>query len=90
MATCFIIQPFDDGPFDKRYEDILAPAVSAAGLEPYRVDRDPRVSIPIDEIEAGIRSSDICLAEITTDNPNLVRARIRNRQPERRCSNLLQ
>lgn len=71
MATCFIIQPFDGGPFDKRYEDILVPAVSAAGLEPYRVDRDPSVSIPIDEIEAGIRSSDVCLAEITTDNPNV-------------------
>jgi nucleoside 2-deoxyribosyltransferase len=71
MGTCFIIQPFDGGPFDKRYEDILAPAVSAAGLEPYRVDRDPRVSIPIEEIEAGIKSSDVCLAEITTDNPNV-------------------
>lgn len=71
MATCFIIQPFDGGPFDKRYEDILAPAVSAAALEPYRVDRDPSVSIPIDEIEAGIKSSDVCLADITTDNPNV-------------------
>jgi hypothetical protein len=71
MATCFIIQPFDGGPFDKRYEDILAPAVSAAGLEPYRVDRDPSVSIPIDEIETGIKSSEVCLAEITTDNPNV-------------------
>lgn len=71
MSTCFIIQPFDDGPFDKRFDDILAPAVSAAGLDPYRVDQDPRVSIPIDQIEAGIRASDVCLAEITTDNPNV-------------------
>src|SRR5436853_5121621 len=71
MATCFIIQPFDEGPFDKRYEDIIVPAVSAAGLEPYRVDRDPSVSIPIEDIEAGIRASDACLAEITTDNPNV-------------------
>src|SRR5664279_2210754 len=71
MATCFIIQPFDDGPYDKRFDDVLKPAVEAAGLEPYRVDRDPRVSVPIEHIESGIRNADACLADITTDNPNV-------------------
>lgn len=71
MATCFVIQPFDRGPYDKRYDDIIAPAVSDAGLEPYRVDRDPKVVIPIDEIEAGIRQSLVCLADVTADNPNV-------------------
>lgn len=71
MATCFIIQPFDNGPFDQRYEDVIAPAVKAADLEPYRVDRDPAASIPIDAIERGIRDAAVCLAEITTDNPNV-------------------
>src|SRR5258708_8751680 len=36
-----------------------------------RVDRDPTVSIPIEDIEAGIRNAEVCLAEITTDNPNV-------------------
>ena len=71
MGTCFVMQPFDKGVFDKRYEDILAPAIKEAGLDPYRVDRDPGVSIPIDEIQNGIKNSDVCLAEITTDNPNV-------------------
>ena len=71
MGTCFVMQPFDKGVFDKRYEDIFAPAIIEAGLEPYRVDRDPGVSIPIDEIQNGIKNSDVCLAEITTDNPNV-------------------
>lgn len=71
MRTCFIIQPFDRGKFDKRYADIFAPAVQAAGLKPYRVDHDPSVSIPIDKIEAAIRSSEVCLADISTDNPNV-------------------
>src|SRR5438105_711805 len=71
MSTCSVIQPFDQGPFDKRFDDIFQPAISAAGLEAYRVDRDPRVSIPIEEIEAGIRNAEVCLAEITTDNPNV-------------------
>lgn len=71
MPRCFIMQPFDRGAFDKRYDDVFAPAIQDAGLDPYRVDRDPTVSIPIDEIESGIRRSEICLAEITTDNPNV-------------------
>jgi len=71
MGKCFVIQPFDQGVFDKRYDDVIIPAIQDAGLEPYRVDRDPRVSIPIDEIESGIKRSDLCLAEITTDNPNV-------------------
>lgn len=71
MAKCFVIQPFDGGRFDKRYEDTFAPAVEAAGLEPYRVDKDPSVSIPIDDIQAGIESSAICFADITMDNPNV-------------------
>jgi nucleoside 2-deoxyribosyltransferase len=71
MARCFVMQPFDGGVFDKRYDDVLEPAIRAAGLEPYRVDRDPHVSIPIDDIETGIRNADVCLAEITHDNPNV-------------------
>lgn len=71
MGKCFVIQPFDRGVFDKRYDDVYAPAIKNAGLEPYRVDRDPSVNIPIEEIESGIKRSEICLAEITTDNPNV-------------------
>ena len=71
MGKCFVIQPFDGGKFDKRYEDVFAPAIRAVKLEPYRVDRDPSVSIPIDDIEAGIEASDVCLADISTDNPNV-------------------
>jgi nucleoside 2-deoxyribosyltransferase len=71
MATCFVIQPFDCDKYDKRYEDIFAPAIRAADLEPYRVDRDPSVEVPIESIEAGIRNAAACLAEITEDNPNV-------------------
>ena len=71
MGKCFVIQPFDKGRFDKRYEGVFAPAIREAGLDPYRVDRDPSVSIPIEDIEAGIESCEACLAEISTDNPNV-------------------
>ena len=71
MGTCFVIQPFDKGAFDKRYEDVLAPAIRDADLEPYRVDRDPGVTIPIQDIEEGIRRADVCIADISTENPNV-------------------
>jgi len=65
------MQPFDKGIFDKRYADVFEPAIAEAGLEAYRVDRDPGASIPIKEIEDGIRAAELCFAEITTDNPNV-------------------
>lgn len=71
MLICFVMQPFDAGPFDKRYTDVFEPAIREAGFDPYRVDRDPSASIPIKSIEDGIRSADVCFAEITTDNPNV-------------------
>jgi len=71
MRKCFVMQPFDGGVFDQRYESVFAPAITAAEVDPYRVDRDPSVSIPIQEIESGIRDAVICFADITTDNPNL-------------------
>lgn len=71
MSICFVIQPFDAARFDKRYEDIFVPAIQAAGLEPYRVDRDPAATIPIEYIEEGIRRADACLADISTSNPNV-------------------
>ncbi len=71
MPTCFVIQPFDSGKFDKRYFDIYEPAINASNLEAYRVDLDPSVEVPIEAIEDGIRAAAICLADITTDNPNV-------------------
>lgn len=72
MSTCFVIQPFDNGGrFDKRYKDVFSPAIQEAGLEPYRVDNDPSVSVPIEDIQDGIRRATACLADITLDNPNV-------------------
>ena len=71
METCFVIQPFDGGRYDKLYTDVYAPAIEAAGYRPYRVDQDPAVAVPIDSIEAGIKSAVVCLADITEDNPNV-------------------
>lgn len=71
MEKCFVIQPFDNDKFDKRFVDIFEPAIIKADFEAYRIDKDLSVRIPIDDIEKGISESVICFAEITTDNPNV-------------------
>jgi len=71
LATCFVIQPFDQGKFDKRYADVFEPAIREAGLEPYRTDGNPGVSVPIDDIQTEIKKASVCLADITLDNPNV-------------------
>lgn len=71
MTTCFVIQPFDNERYDRRYDETYEPAIRDAGLEPYRVDRDPGVSIPISQIEEAIRRATVCFVEISEDNPNV-------------------
>jgi nucleoside 2-deoxyribosyltransferase len=68
---CFLIQPFDKGQFDKRCKDIFEPAIKKAGLEPYRVDQDISATVLIETIEREIKSATVCLADISTDNPNV-------------------
>ena len=70
MPTCFVIQPFSD-KFNKRFLDFYEPALKKAGLSPYRVDQDPSTEGVMDSIVQEIRNATICLADITTDNPNV-------------------
>ncbi|MCY3682861.1 MAG: hypothetical protein OXH16_15780, partial [Gemmatimonadetes bacterium] len=71
QGKCFVIQPFNEATYEKRYADTFEPAIRDAGVEPYRVDRDPGADILISAIEKGIEKSDVCFAEITSDNPNV-------------------
>ena len=71
MRKSFVIQPFYNDKFDKRFGDIFKRTIEKSGFEAYRIDKDLSVRIPIDEIEKNISDSQICFAEITTDNPNI-------------------
>lgn len=68
---CFVIQPYDGGDFDNRYDDIIKPALESCGIEAYRVDRDPYVEIAVSVIEERIRDATLVIAEISVDNPNV-------------------
>lgn len=68
---CFVIQPISGEKFTKRYDDVYKPAIETVGLSAYRVDLDPTVKIPIEDIESKIKDSIICFADISVDNPNV-------------------
>ena len=68
---CFVIQPFDNGKFDRRYREIIKPAIESCGLSPYRVDEDYKIDVPVSAIQSGILNASVVIAEISTDSPNV-------------------
>ena len=70
--TCFVIQEFDDGDtFDRRYEETISPALIAAEVAPRRADEILGLQPVINKIEDAIQQASICVAEVSTDNPNV-------------------
>lgn len=72
ISTCFVIQEFDEGgTFDRRYRDVIEPAIRSANVKPVRADEILGLNPIIEKIEKAIQDSDICIAEVSTNNPNV-------------------
>lgn len=69
--TCFVIQSFDGGKFDRRYRETIYPALLRAEVEPQRADEILGLNPVIEKIEAAIEAASICIAEVSEDNPNV-------------------
>jgi hypothetical protein len=65
------MQPFDNGPFDKRFEDTYKPAIEECGLVAYRVDKDINANNLDKAIIEGIKNAAMCFVDISLDNPNV-------------------
>src|SRR5215831_3009448 len=82
MSTrrAFVIMPFGkktaaDGTtvidFDAVYKELLAPAITAAGMAPHRADADRRGgSIHLDMFQ-DLLLAEFVVADLTLDNPNV-------------------
>ena len=69
---CFVIQEFDEGgKFDKRYDETIEPALKSSEVDPVRADKILGLQPVIQKIEEAILESSICVAEVSTDNPNV-------------------
>ncbi|WP_323813165.1 hypothetical protein [Cellvibrio sp. NN19] len=69
--TCFVIQSFDGGKYDRRYSETIKPALIKAEVEPQRADEILGLSPVVEKIETAIESASICIAEVSEDNPNV-------------------
>lgn len=71
LKTCFVIQRFDSGVYDKRYRETFAPAIERGGAKPIRADEVLGTRPIVEKIEESVRSADIAFAEISENNPNV-------------------
>ena len=69
--TCFVIQAFDSGKYDRRYKETIRPALIKANVDPQRADDILGLNPVIEKIESAIESAAICVAEVSEDNPNV-------------------
>lgn len=69
--TAFVIQSFDSGKFDRRFNETIRPGIIKGGATPQRADQILGLQPIIQKIENAIQGADICVAEVTTDNPNV-------------------
>lgn len=68
---CFVIQAFDGGKYDRRYNETIRPALLRAEVEPQRADEILGLNPVIEKIERAIDAAAICVAEVSEDNPNV-------------------
>ena len=77
----FVVMPFGRKPapagagfelidFDAVYRDLLAPAIAAAGLAPYRADSSLRAGSIHSDMFQDLLLADFVVADLTIDNPN--------------------
>ncbi len=76
---CFVLMPFgrkrDDGGreihFDRVYRELIAPAITAAGLEPIRADEEGGGGIIHKTMFERLMLCDYAVADLTTANANV-------------------
>ena len=74
-SQAFVAMWFDNS-MDAVYNHAIAPAIQAAGYEPYRIDRDNFLNKIDDEIIAQIRQSRFIVADFTHDPNGSVRGSV--------------
>jgi hypothetical protein len=68
--SCLVLSPFGTY-YDRYYEQIFAPAIRDADLEPHRADDLFRPSAIVQDIWDYVKDSVIMLADLTDKNPNV-------------------
>lgn len=78
VEKCFVIMPISDqgdypaGHFAKVYEQIIKPAITDAGYEPYRVDENNICDAIMNKIFAAIQECPMAICDLSNRNPNVL------------------
>lgn len=78
-AHAFVAMPFGSKPgpdgttidFDAVYQSLIAPALDAAGLVPFRADQEMRGGDIREDMFQELLLADLVVADLTIDNPNV-------------------
>ena len=70
MRPGFVIMQIGNPELDRVYERAVAPALSASGFVPRRVDRHNRGGLLVSEIIAFIDEAELIVADLTNERPN--------------------
>lgn len=70
MQPGFVIMQIGNPELDLVYERAVAPACSACGFAPRRVDRHNRGGLLVSEIIAFIDEAELLVADLTNERPN--------------------
>jgi len=76
-VQCFVIMPisnqsgYEDGHFQCVYEDIIKPAIVAAGMTPFRADETKNTNLIQLDILRNVIESPIAICDMSAKNPNV-------------------
>ena len=71
MGLGFVVMQIGDAQLDNIYEQAIAPAITACGLEPRRVDRHNEGGLLKSEIVKFLETSELIIADVTNARPNV-------------------
>jgi hypothetical protein len=79
-SACFVVMPFGRKPdsmggeidFDLVYQQLIQPAVSAAGLDAFRIDENFQGGLIHKTNFTALLKSDFAIFDVTTSNPNVL------------------
>jgi hypothetical protein len=77
QKQCFVIMPissqngYEEGHFQLVYEDIIKPAIIAAGLSPFRADETKNTNLIQLDILRNVIDSPIAICDMSSKNPNV-------------------
>ncbi len=72
INSCFVLMPIGKSHFDEYYEKIIKPTITKMNINVTRADEIYGTRPIIDDIFEAIEKSDIIIADITGNNPNVL------------------